>query len=132
MARSGSQERNQYSSREPIYPHPYRPTASPLFPNFIQGNQSAGAVHMMSGATARMITAVADNRTEVPCSGADYLHALEIAIALTLSAHNGGQRVTLPLEDRSHKIYPHPYRLYGGDIAGWETIGYKGPPDLPA
>ena len=117
---------------QPVFVQGTGPTASPLFPDFIQGNQSAGAVHMMSGATARMITAVADNRTEVPCSGADYLHALEIAIALTLSAHNGGQRVTLPLEDRSHKIYPHPYRLYGGDLAGWETIGYKGPPDLPA
>ena len=120
------------TNSHPVFVQGTGSAASPLAPDFLQGEQSAGAHHMMAGATARMIKAVAENQTEVPCSGADYLQALEIAIALTLSAHSDGQRITLPLQDRSHKIYPHPYRLYGGDLAGWETIGYKGPPDLPA
>ena len=28
------------------------------------------------------------------------------------------------------KIYPHPYRLKGGDVAGWQSIGYTGPPSV--
>ena len=28
------------------------------------------------------------------------------------------------------RIFPHPYRLQGGDVAGWESIGYTGPPQL--
>jgi predicted dehydrogenase len=131
MSVTGEEGQVFITRSQPIFIQGTGPAASPVIPEFLQGDQSAGAVHMMHYATARMIEAVANNRTEVPCSGADYLQVLEIAIALTLSAHNNGERITLPLEDRSHKIYPHPYRLYGGDLAGWETIGYKGPPDLP-
>ena len=36
----------------------------------------------------------------------------------------------LPLADRSLKIYPHDYRLRGGDVAGWGSIGYDGPPQV--
>ena len=39
-----------------------------------------------------------------------------IAIALNLSARSDHQRIELPLEDRSVRIFPHPYRLRG---AGW-------------
>ena len=66
---------------------------------------------------------------EALCSGHDYRQALEIAIALKVSAHRGHQRVTLPLADRNQRIYPHPYRLQGGDMAGWTDAGYAGPPD---
>ena len=72
-----------------------------------------------------------DTGEECECSGHDYRQALEIAIALVQSAHRDHERIALPLEDRSLKIYPHPYRLYGGDQAGWESIGYKGPPEVP-
>jgi hypothetical protein len=58
--------------------------------------------------------------------------SLEIAIALKLSADSGHQRISLPLEDRSLKLLPHPYRLLGGDVAGYESIGYPGPPSLPS
>mgnify|MGYP001282938599 FL=1 len=67
---------------------------------------------------------------EVLSSGDDFRHALEIAIAIKLSANNGHERVTLPLEDRSLRLYPHPYRLLGGDVAGWQSIGYAGPPEV--
>ena len=72
-----------------------------------------------------------DTGQEAECSGHDYRHALEIAIALNLSSLRGNRRIVLPLEDRSLKIFPHPYRLKGGDVAGWESIGYTGPPQIP-
>jgi len=102
----------------------------PVRPAFLDADRPTGRYYI-DGAVARMVEAVAAGHTDVPCNGADYHHALEIAIALTLSAHRGGERVYLPLEDRSLKLYPHPYRMYGGDQAGWEPIGYSGPPDLP-
>jgi hypothetical protein len=40
-----------------------------------------------------------------------------------LSAKRGHERVYLPLEDRSQRIVPHPYRLGGGDVAGWRGSG---------
>ena len=48
----------------------------------------------------------------------------------------GHRRVSLPLEDRSLRAYPHLYRLLGGDVDtvlgdGWRSIGYEGPPALP-
>ncbi|MDE2742060.1 MAG: hypothetical protein OXI58_10750, partial [Gemmatimonadota bacterium] len=63
-------------------------------------------------------------------SGDDYRHSLEVAIALVRSAHQGHERVSLPFADRTLKLYPHPYRLRGGDVAGWQSIGYDGPPTM--
>jgi len=68
--------------------------------------------------------------SEAICSGHDYRQALEIAVALKQSAQADHQRIFLPVEDRSLGIVPHPYRLRGGDIAGWQSIGYTGPPQL--
>ena len=64
------------------------------------------------------------------CSGHDYRQALEIAIALKQFAHRGHGRISVPLEDHFLKIYPHPYRLKGGDLAVWQSIGYTGPPSV--
>ena len=36
-----------------------------------------------------------------------------------------------PLPERAHRLLPHPYRLFGGDVAGWQSIGYSGPPQVP-
>jgi len=72
-----------------------------------------------------------DTGGDAVCSGHDYRQALEIAIALKQSAHRGGERVSLPLSDRSLRVFPHPYRLKGGDVAGYASIGYAAPPDLP-
>ena len=63
-------------------------------------------------------------------SGEDYRHALEVAIALVRSACNGHVRIALPFTDRSLKLYPHSYRFKGGDVAGWRSIGYDGPPSM--
>ena len=71
-----------------------------------------------------------DTGRDVLDSGHGYRQALEIAIALKQSAQCGHQRIPLPLADRSLWIVPHPYRLLGGDVAGWETIGYTGPPNV--
>ena len=70
-----------------------------------------------------------DTGQDVLDSGHGYHQALEIAIALKQSAQYGHRRISLPLADRSLRIVPHPYRLLGGDVAGWESIGYTGPPD---
>ncbi len=71
-----------------------------------------------------------DTGRDVLDSGHRYHQALEIAIALKQSAESGHQRISLPLADRSLRIVPHPYRLLGGDVAGWESIGYRGPPNV--
>ena len=71
-----------------------------------------------------------DTGQDVADSGHGYHQALEIAIALKQSAESGHRRIALPLEDRSLRIVPHPYRLLGGDVAGWESIGYTGPPNV--
>ena len=77
-----------------------------------------------------LIMRAVDAGEEVLDSGHGYRRALEIAIALKHSAQHNHQRIVLPLEDRSLRIFPHPYRLRGGDVAGWESIGYKGPPHV--
>ncbi|MBT3273963.1 MAG: hypothetical protein HN368_12475, partial [Spirochaetales bacterium] len=51
--------------------------------------------------------------------GHDYRQALEIAIAFKISARAAGKRVHLPLNDRGHTITPAPWRMLGGDVAGW-------------
>ena len=71
-----------------------------------------------------------DTGQDVVDSGHVYHQALEIAIALKQSAENGHRRIALPLANRSLRIVPHPYRLLGGDVAGWESIGYRGPPNV--
>jgi predicted dehydrogenase len=77
----------------------------------------------------RLVRAV-ETGPEIESSGHTYRQVLEIAIALKLSAQDNHRRIELPLADRSLKIYPHPYRLHGGDKAGWESIGYTGPPEM--
>ena len=69
-----------------------------------------------------------DTGQEAACSGHDYRQALEIAIALILSAQRDHERVHLPLKDRTHGIIPRPYRLSGGDAIGYERSGHQAPP----
>ena len=72
-----------------------------------------------------------DTGEEPPYSGADYRHCLEVAMALVRSAADGNRRIELPFADRSLRLFPALYREKGGDVAGWESIGYAGPPNLP-
>lgn len=101
--------------------------STPVFPDFLQGPSE----DFFGGTIQRLLDAF-DSGEEPVSSGDDYRHSLETAIALKLSAADGHRRVTLPLADRSHRLLPHPYRLFGGDVAGWQSIGYPGPPRLPA
>ena len=52
----------------------------------------------------------------------DMRFALEAAIGLKQSHHRGHAKVDLPLNDRSAKIWPHPYRAFGGDVAGFSSL----------
>ncbi len=100
---------------------------SPVFPEFLDGGPRKDAFTLV---IERLLKAAREGG-EVACSGQDYLHVLEVALAMTLSAARDHERVHLPLEDRSLRLFPHPYRMYGGDVAGWRSIGYQGPPGLP-
>ena len=89
--------------------------ATPVTPGFFD---EPPPQHWMDPVVDRLVRSVGTG--ELICSGHDYRQALEIAIALTLSADRDHERVYLPLEDRSLKLYPSPYRLHGGDVTGWE------------
>ena len=100
--------------------------STPVYPDFLEKVQPE---NMFVPVIERLFKAF-DERGEAACSGHDYRQALEIAIALKLSAQLGHERVFLPLEDRSLGIRPSSYRLLGGDVAGWGTGGYRGPPGV--
>ena len=51
-------------------------------------------------------------------TGHDLRQALEVAIASKLSAQLGSLPLKLPLEDRSHVLYPGRHRWLGGDDSG--------------
>ena len=97
--------------------------ASPVYPDFLNTPQPDNFIIP----TIERLMRTFDTDGEAPCSGHDYRQALEIAIALKLSARRNHERVHLPLEDRSLAILPQPYRLLGGDVAGWES---RGPPRI--
>lgn len=104
------------------------PNSSPVYPDFLFAPEPPD---FFLPVIERLLRAC-DQGGEAQCSGHDYRQALEIAIALKRSVREGHRRVDLPLEDRSQLIYPHPYRLRGGDVAGWQSIGYGGPPQVDA
>lgn len=100
--------------------------ASPVYPKFLAEPWHAD---FFTPTIERLFEAV-ESGGEAPCSGHDYRQALEIAIALIQSSLNGNERIHLPLADRTASIYPQPYRWQGGDVAGWESAGYVGPPEI--
>ena len=42
------------------------------------------------------------------------------AAASRATGTRNGERIRFPIEDRSLRILPHPYRLEGGDVSGWD------------
>ncbi|MBI2194368.1 MAG: Gfo/Idh/MocA family oxidoreductase [Planctomycetes bacterium] len=96
---------------------------SPVFPKYLE-KPLAG--RHFDRVVERLMRAV-ETGEEAQCSGHDYRQALEVAIAMKLSARRGHQRVTLPLEDRSVQIVAAPYRMLGGDVAGWSFVGNRVP-----
>lgn len=104
--------------------------ARPIYPEFLN---APGAEHSFCQSAKPRIERffrAFDTGDEVQCSGHDYRQALEVAIALKLSARLGHKRVHLPLEDRSLKLYPHGWRWRGGDAVGWHTFPYQGKPQI--
>ena len=99
--------------------------ASVVYPDFLDQPSAEAFTYTIE----RLMRAHRDG-TEPYSSGDDYRHSLEVAVALVRSAHRGHERVALPFADRTLKLYPHPYRLKGGDVAGWQSIGYDGPPAM--
>ena len=69
----------------------------------------------------------AGDETRLTRAGAMALGGLALAL---LSRAWYGARVDLPLPDRPHRIFPHPYRLRGGDVVGYDSIEYEGPPQI--
>ena len=112
---------------EPIFIVGTGPRATPVFPDFL--HEKSG--EFMQLRLQSLLDAVDSGASEVVCSGHQYRQSLELAIAFKLSAAADHRRISLPLADRTHKIYPHPYRQHGGDAVGYESIGYVGPPQLP-
>ena len=98
---------------------------TPVYPDFLDRPVPNAFAHMVEGL-------VRAHRTgqDPLSSGDDFRHSLEVAMALVRSACRGHQRIALPFADRSLKLYPHPYRFKGGDVAGWQSIGYQGPPSM--
>jgi len=99
--------------------------SSPVRPQFLDA-----PCELFFGPVIDHLIRALETGAETPCSGHDYRQALEIAVAMKLSAQRNHQRVYLPLEDRSGKIFPIPYRLQGGDVAGWAGGNYQGPPQV--
>ena len=122
---TGEDGRVWVSSPEPVLIQGSGAAAGPTRPAFLD----APPVDRFTGAIEQLLRAV-ETGAEAQCTGHDYRQALEVAIAMKLSAKLGHRRVSLPLEDRSLKLNPHPFRWSGGDVAGWESIGYKGPPGV--
>jgi len=102
------------------------PSSTPVHPDFLEEKWSDDFFRHIA---ERLMRAV--GKDEAECSGHDYRQALEIAIAIKQSAARGNQRISLPLEDRSLRLFPHLYRLQGGDVIPWEKVGYSGPPEVP-
>lgn len=115
------------SSPQPVLVQGKGATASPVFPEFM--GKPYEHETLFRGRIESLLRAH-DSGQDPPSSGDDFRHSLEVAIALVRSAANGHERVHLPLKDRSLKLYPARYRMQGGDLAGWESIGYKGPPEV--
>ena len=111
----------------PILLHGDGSSATPIYPDFLKEELPG---RFMAPRLQGLLDAFDRGDGEVKCSGYDYRQALEIAIAVKLSAANGNERVTLPLSERAHKIYPHPYRMRGGDVAGYDSIGYESAPKV--
>lgn len=113
--------------RDPVIISGQGLTAMPLL---IHGHREACGI-LVEPAVARLVHAL-ETGEPVVCDGDDMRRAMEVAIALKQSAHDGNRRIDLPLTDRSARILPHAHRLHGGDRVGWENTHYQKPPNLEA
>ena len=108
----------------PVIVRNFGTRSSPVYPDFFTAPGSPKTFFVP--AIERLIRAF-DTNGEIQCSGHDYRQVLEIAVAMKKSARENHRRIRLPLQDRTLKITPTPYRLKGGDVLGWENTEYKIP-----
>lgn len=113
--------------RDPVIIMGRGPAAAPYHAPFFEEPADV----LVPPAVARLVHAF-ESGEPIVCSGENLSHALEVAIALKQSAHDGHRRVELPLADRSARIFPHAHRLHGGDAIGWANTHYEKPPDIEA
>ena len=71
----------------------------------------------LTGSTRSLIKSI-QTGSRLAISGHDLRQALEVAIAVKLSARLGNISITLPLSDRSHSLIPVQARWFGGDLVG--------------
>ena len=71
----------------------------------------------MTSSIRSLIKAV-ETGSELAVSGHDLRQALEVAIAMKISAQKGNVPIKLPLTDRSITLIPETYRWIGGDQTG--------------
>ena len=119
----GEEGRVWFSRSSPVLIRGKGSTSTPVYPDFFDESPPNTFI-----STIERLMRAYDTGEEPLSSGHDFRQALEIAIAIKQSAHGDHRRISLPLEDRNVRLLPHPYRLTGGDVAGWESIGYTGPP----
>ena len=74
-------------------------------------------VSSLSGSVYSFLKAI-ETGSKPWVTGYDMRQALEVAIALMQSYRMGSVPLRLPLEDRSLRLYPSPYRWDGGAAAG--------------
>jgi len=126
VAVSGEEGQVWLAAPRPVFIQGRGAESTPIFPAFLQNPPPADYFTLR----IELLLRAFDTGREEFDSGHGYRQALEIAMVLKLSAQRDHQRISLPLEDRSSRIFPHPYRLHGGDVAGWESMGAKGPPRI--
>ena len=68
--------------------------------------------------TIRSLINTIETGSKLAISGHDLRQALEVAIAMKLSAQLGNAPVKLPLADRSHTMIPADGRWLGKDLTG--------------
>lgn len=115
VAVSGEEGQVWLSSPRPVFIQGSGAKSIPVFPEFLEKPPSDDYFTRR----IELLLRAFDTGYEEFDSGHGYRQALEIAAALKLSARLDHRRLSLPLNDRSQRIFPHPYRLYGGDMASW-------------
>ena len=71
----------------------------------------------LTGSTRSLIDSIRTG-SKLSISGHDLRQAIEVAIAIKLSAQLGNVPVKMPLEDRSNSLMPVKGRWLGGDLSG--------------
>lgn len=112
--------------QKPVIVEGHGPLATLIYPKFVFG----GPEEILVEPAVRRLVEAFRTGNPVVCTGDEFRVALEIAIAMKQSAHDGHRRVELPLADRTARLFPNHHRLRGGDSVGWKRTHYKSAPEI--